>query len=162
MKILLVITGTALGLQMSAQKMKEAAVPASVKESFAKQFPGVSKPEWEKEGNMYEAEFTVKRVNMDNGRSSKSTVEKSAVFDANGALQQTEEEIAVSSLPAAVHEYVKKNLEGKKVSEAAKITDTKGEVTYEAEVAKTDYLFDSQGNFLKKESEKDKDDDDKK
>ncbi|MBC7865300.1 MAG: hypothetical protein IAF38_20155, partial [Bacteroidia bacterium] len=51
----------------------------------------------------------------------------------------------------------------KKVKEAAKITDAKGVVTYEAEIDNADYIFDSTGNFLKKEIESDSDkDDDKK
>jgi len=158
MKAIIITTAVALCFGAKAQKLKEAQVPSAVKEAFAKQFPNIKDTDWEKEGQNYEAEFEVKRVNMENGKSVKSSVEKSAVFDATGQMLQVEEEIPASQLPAAVRDYVTKNLGGKKIAEAAKITDAKGTVTYEAEVNKEDYIFDSGGNFLLKEKEdKDKD-----
>lgn len=145
-----------------AQHMKEAQVPEAVKNAFKAKFPDVTDADWEKEGNDYEVEFEAKRVNMDHGKSVKETCERSALFSANGTWLQTEEEIKVDQLPAAVSEYITKNLAGKKIKEAAKITDAEGKITYEAEVAKTDYIFDAKGNFLKKEEESEKDNDDKK
>jgi hypothetical protein len=153
MKVIIITAAVALCTGLSAQKLKEAQVPAAVKEAFAKQFPGMKDADWEKEGPNYEAEFEVRQMSNEAGKSVKSNIEKSAVFDASGQLLQVEEEIAVSQLPAGVHDYVAKNLEGKKIAEAAKITDAKGTVTYEAEVTKEDYIFDSNGNFLSKEKE---------
>ena len=133
-----------------AQKVKEADVPAAVKESFAKKYAGAKVEKWEKEGAEFEAEFDMGKV------------ETSASFDASGNFLQQEVEIKVAELPKAVSEYVTKNLAGKKIKEASKITDVKGTVMYEAEVDEADYIFDSNGSFLKKEVETDKDDDDKK
>jgi len=42
-----------------------------------------------------------------------------------------------------------KNIRAKKIKEAAKITDAKGVVTYEAEVTGKDLIFDASGKFLK-------------
>lgn len=133
-----------------AQKVKEAEVPKAVKESQQKIFPGSKVTKWEKEGNNYEAEFMVKKT------------ETSAEFDANGALLQTETEMDVKELPKSVTDYVSTNLPGKKIKEASKIILATGEINYEAEVDGTDYIFDSNGKLLKKESDNDKDDDDKK
>lgn len=148
-------------LEGNAQKLKDTDVPAAVKEGFKKQFPDVKKAEWEKEGANYEAEFDMARVSMDNPKAKKEEIEKSAVFSANGELLETEEEIKVNALPASVTEYITKNYAGYKVEEAAKITDNKGAVTYEAEVEKGkeefDLLFDANGGFLKKEVEKEND-----
>lgn len=144
-----------------AQDVKEADVPAAVKDAFKKQFPDVKKAEWEKEGANYEAEFDVVRVSMDDPKAKKQEIEKSVVYTATGELVQTEEEIAVSSLPKAVADYVTKNYAGKKISEAAKITEANGTVMYEAEVGKEDLIFDANGNFVKKEVETDDKDDDK-
>jgi hypothetical protein len=135
----------------SAQKMKESDVPAAVKSGFTKLYPNSKVEKWEKENGNYEAEF-------DNNK-----VETSVVMNSNGQLMETEIEIKPSELPKAANDYVAKNLNGKKVKEAAKITDAKGTVTYEAEVDEVDYIFDSKGNFIKKEVENDTDkDDDKK
>lgn len=138
---------------LSAQKVKEAEVPKAVTESFSKNFPGSKAKEWEKEKDTYEAEFNLNKV------------ETSASFKADGTLFETETEIAASALPKAVTDYVTKNYAGHKLSEASKIVDDKGTVTYEAEVKKgkeeMDLLFDANGTFLKKQVEekgaKDKD-----
>ena len=126
----------------NAQHLKEAEVPKSVKDSFAKKYPGSKVKVWEKEGADYEAEFDLNKV------------ESSAVFDANGTFKELEQEIKTSELPKAVSEYCTKNYTGHKLSEAAKITDATGKVMYEAEMSKGkehfDALFDDKGNFIKK------------
>jgi len=134
-----------------AQKLKEADVPAAVKESFKKQFPAAKVEEWEKEGENYEAEFDLNKT------------ETCAVFDASGKWLETEVEIKITELPKAVSEYLTKTVPGKKIKEASKITDASGKITYEAEAGDDDYLFDDKGNFLRKEAEAgdDKDDDKK-
>lgn len=146
MKKIIVTTILCLGLSsVYAQKIKGADVPTTVKEGFKKSFPNSKAEEWEKEDGNFEAEFEVKKV------------ETSALFDASGNLLQTEVEIPVKELPKAVIDYLSKNETGKKIKEAAKITDNKGFISYEAEVGEVDYIFDSTGNFIKKEVEKDDD-----
>ncbi|MFO0356554.1 MAG: PepSY-like domain-containing protein [Sphingobacteriaceae bacterium] len=145
MKKLILVLALSLGLGSAfAQKIKETEVPAAVKDGFKKQYPNAKVSEWEKEGANFEAEFKQNKV------------ETSVVIDANGAILETEVEIAVKELPAAVSEYISKNYAGYKVDEATKITDSKGTVTYEAEVEKGkeefDLIFDSNGSFIKKAS----------
>ncbi len=151
-----IITSAALvfGINsLSAQKIKEAEVPKVVTESFAKNFPGSKAKEWEKEKDTYEAEFKLNKA------------ENSASFKSDGTLLETETEIATSALPKAVIDYVTKNYTGRKLSEASKIVDAAGTITYEAEIKKgkeeMDLIFDSTGAFIKKEVEekgtKDKD-----
>ncbi len=140
----------AVSFNASAQKIKADEVPAAVKTKQASLYPNAKVSKWEKENGNFEAEF-------DNGK-----VETSTLFDASGNLLQTETEIEASALPKGVNDYVAKNLAGKKIKEAAKIVDSKNAVTYEAEVDEVDYIFDSNGNFLKKEVEKDNDKDDEK
>jgi hypothetical protein len=138
---------------LSAQKIKEAEVPKAVTESFAKNFPGSKAKEWEKEKDIYEAEFNLNKV------------ETSASFKTDGTLFETETEIATSALPKAVTDYVTKNYAEHKLSEASKIVDAAGTISYEAEVKKgkeeIDLIFDGNGTFIKKEVEekgtKDKD-----
>lgn len=150
----------------SAQKIKEAEVPKAVLESFQKHFNGAKAEKWEKEDGNYEAEFDVSRVSMDNLKAKKEEIEMSALFSTSGELLESEEEIKVSALPAAVNDYISKNYAGYKIEEAAKITDSKGTVTYEAEVEKgkdeMDLIFDANGTFLKKVVEKSDEKDEKK
>ena len=126
----------------NAQHLKEAEVPASVKEGFAKKYPGSKVKVWEKEEADFEAEFELNKV------------ESSAVFGSDGTFKELEQEIKTSALPKAVTNYCTKNYAGYKLSEAAKITDANGKVMYEAELEKDkmifDALFDANGNFVKK------------
>lgn len=146
-KILAFCFSLAAVATVQAQTLKEADVPAAVKTAFSKQYPNTKAEKWEKEGANYEVEFHVNKT------------ETSAVFDAAGTFIASEVEISVSDLPKAVSDYVTKNMPGKKIKEASKITTAAGKVSYEAEVGGDDYLFDDQGNFTGKETEDDKDDD---
>ncbi len=135
----------------NAQDLKESEVPSAVKTAFTALYPNETNVKWEKENLSYEAEFK------------KNSVETSVLFNKLGTLIQTETEIPVSSLPQGVSDYVSKNLNGSTIKEACKITSAAGEITYEAEVGKADYIFDVSGNFLNKEVETNPDgtDDDK-
>lgn len=148
MKNLMIILALSLELGSAyAQKLKDADVPAAVKESFKKNYPDAKVQKWEKEGDLYEAEYMVGKV------------EHSVGMNASGNVIETEMEIAVSALPKGVTDYVNKNMPGKKIKEASQITNAEGINHYEAEIDDTDYIFDADGKMLRKEEDKEKDDD---
>jgi hypothetical protein len=150
-KAIVILCSIILAFSSNAQKLKETDVPTEVKTKFATIYPDVKSVKWEKEDGKFEAEFEQNKIEI------------AVLFEANGTYVQAEVRISISSLPKGVNEYVSKNHAGKKIEEASKITDAKGSVTYEAEVGNSDYLFDANGNFLRKDSEaKDREDDDKK
>jgi len=120
-----------------AQKLQDKNVPALVKTSFQKSYPNVKEVKWEKEGVNFEVEFELNKS------------EQSVLFDAKGSIIETEIKIEISQFPNGVLDYIKINYKGQSVKEAAKITDTKGTVTYEAEIKEMDLLFDSNGKFIK-------------
>lgn len=126
----------AIGFSACAQKIDAAKVPAAVKAAFEKQYPGVT-VKWEKEDGKFEAGF------KQNGNT------MSALFEANGTMTESEMDIKVADLPAAVLSYVKDHYQGKSIKEGAKITKADGTVNYEAEVDGKDVIFDAAGNFLK-------------
>jgi hypothetical protein len=150
-RLVLVLILVFAGLNIYSQDVKEADVPAAVKTKFAVMYPNVTGAKWEMENGKYEAEFK------------ENNVATSVLFDGIGKYIQTEVEIPVSSLPNGVNEYAAKNLAGKKINEACQITSSDGTVSYEAEIDKDDYIFDSNGNFVKKDSDSgDTEDEDKK
>ncbi len=118
------------------EKHKKANVPAAVKQAFAKQYPGLT-AKWDKEDGKYEANF--KHMNH----------EMSAIFEANGTMTESEMEISVNELPAAVRSYVKEHHKDAPIKEVAKITKANGEVNYETEVKGKDLIFDAAGKFIK-------------
>ena len=131
---------TLLGLIVSVtaftQKIDVSKVPVSVKESFARQFPGIT-AKWEKEEGNYEADF------KQDGH------EVSVVFDNNGTMLESEIEISLAALPTAAKEYIKNNYNGASIREVAKITLAGGKIEYEAEIKGKDLIFDRSGNFIK-------------
>jgi hypothetical protein len=112
-------------------------IPAAVKTKFASLYPTVKKAKWGQEGANYEAEFELNEV------------ETSVLFDVSANVLETESEIKASELPKPVTDYCAKTWAGKKIKEASKIIDSKGTVTYEAEVDGMDHIFDSNGSFIK-------------
>ena len=136
-KIIVLFVLATLVTQAQAQKLMAKDVPKAVVAAFTKEYPSISDIDWSKDGSNYEAGY-----DSDYG-------DRSVTYNAAGNLIETEMDIEVSTLPAAVLEYVKKNYANSKVKEASKITDAKGNVTYEAEVKGRDLIFDSNGNFIK-------------
>jgi hypothetical protein len=147
-KSVALIVSSILVVEANAQNVKESEVPISVKSKFVTLYPNAKNVRWEKENGNFEAEFKAAQT------------ETSVLFDSDGTHLQTEVEIPVSNLPNGVKDFVRKNLSGKKISEATRITAANGNVTYEAEIGGEDFLFDANGNFLKKEKEVEDDEDD--
>ena len=121
-------------------KSKKVAIPTNVKEAFSKDFPE-KKAKWGMEDGNYEAEFKIKGSDA------------SAIYDKKGKRKALEIAIKTSELPSNALEYLKKNYPTNKITEAAKITDDKDVVTYEAEIGKDgksyDVLLDANGKFIK-------------
>lgn len=143
MKKVFIAMAIAFSMTMFAQteeKEKNVTVPAVVKTAFAKDFSG-KKVKWGMEDGNFEAEFKI------NGS------DASAVYDKKGNKKEVEMTIKTAELPTNVLEYIKTNYPKSKITEAAKITDNKNAVTYEAEIGKDrksfDVMFDANGKFIK-------------
>ncbi|PIF43694.1 putative PepSY-like beta-lactamase-inhibitor [Chryseobacterium sp. 52] len=136
-KLIFLLTISTAVAFVNAQKVQQKDVPALVQKGFQKQFPTIKEAKWEKENGNYEAGFKV------NGTA------KTVVINPSGNILETETEMNSSSLLAPVKVYLAKNYANQKIKEAARITDVKGIITYEAEVKGKDLIFDSKGKFVK-------------
>ncbi|WP_222166160.1 PepSY-like domain-containing protein [Edaphocola aurantiacus] len=120
-----------------AQKVSDTKVPEVVKSVVHQHYPNAAELKWEKEEDHYEAGFKVTATGY------------SLLINASGQILETEVAIGIDALPVGVKAYIAKHYPGKKIKEAAKITDAKDAVTYEAEVNGMDLIFDNTGKFLK-------------
>ena len=138
--LVMVLVFNAALFAQTETKEKKVSVPSIVSESFQKEFSN-KKAKWGMEDGGYEAEFKL------NGS------DASAVYDKAGHRKELEIDIKITELPVTVLDYLKKNYPSNKIIEAAKITNDKNTVTYEAEIGKKgktyDVLFDASGKFLK-------------
>lgn len=125
-----------------AQKIDASKVPAVVKDSFEKKYPGTI-AKWEKENGNYEVNFKSNNSEM------------SMLISNGGNILETETSIGNNELPGTALAYLKEHYKGKTVKEAAKIVKADNTIVYEAEINNTDILFDANGKFLKEEKEKD-------
>ncbi len=112
--------------------------PAAVLNSFKKLYP-TSNPSWEMEHGNYEAEFRVEGY------------EHTVLLNEKGEVLEIEQDIPLSGLPATAKAYLEKNYPGQRVKDTQKRTDSKGRVTYKAEVDgrdDVDFVFDATGAVL--------------
>ena len=125
-----------------------ASVPQAVTAALRTAHPGATDTRWEREDDGYEASF------------SEGGSDVSVEFAAGGAVQETETEIAVADLPAAVRQTLARDYAGRAVTEAARIVAASGAVTYEAELdGSTDGLFAASGAVVGTEDDGDDDGD---
>jgi hypothetical protein len=144
-----------------AQSIESLDVPAVVTAALKKDYPYATNVKWESQDGMYEASF---KYEVEDGMSNNTPViiktEMAVVYSDKGIFALTETSIEISALPAGVKEYVAKNLMNAEITEASKIVNSQGMVSYEAEINKTDYIFTATGQFLRKYTE-DGDEEDK-
>jgi|SRR6185312_8363979 len=128
------------GSAVNGQDLKNKDVPAVVKSALQKNYPQAKNVSWEKEKGNYEANW-----------GGKSGEDNSVQFTPAGAFIEIVRAIPVTDLPKSAIDYIHKNYRGAKITEAGKVTDALGKLSYEAEVHGKDILFDENGNFLKHE-----------
>ncbi len=115
-------------------------VPSVVKTALQKKYPEAKNVSWEKENGNYEANW-----------GGKSGEDNSVQFTPSGNFIEIVKAMPVAELPRPVVAYVKEHYKGAKITEAGKITDAQGKLSYEAEVHGKDIVFDENGNFVKAE-----------
>ncbi len=135
----------ALSTASFAQKEKgegkeKLTVPAVVRDALSKKYPEATKVSWEKEKGNYEANW-----------GGKSGEDNSVQFTPTGDFIEIVKAMPVNKLPVSIITYVKEHYKGAKITEAGKVTDAKGKITFEAEVNRKDIIFDEKGNFIKSE-----------
>jgi hypothetical protein len=146
-KIIFTILFASAVLFAAAQKAEKEAVkvPAAVESKFQKDFPSAQNAKWEKEDGNYEVNFKADNATM------------SAVYDKDGYRNEVETEIAPDQLPPSALDYIHKNLSGVRIMGGSKIVNSKGVVTYEAELdkggKKSSLLFDAGGKYMKEEKD---------
>lgn len=121
----------------TAQRLNATTVPFVVKQALLKKYPAAGEVTWEKEKGNYEANW-----------GGKSKEDNSVTFTPAGAFLEQVVAIPVTSLPAAVTTYIKTHYPGVKITEAGKVTDAAGKISYEAEVKGKDLSFDETGQPL--------------
>jgi hypothetical protein len=131
---------TAAFAQKKNEGTKNISVPAVVKSALHKKYADAKHVTWEKEKGNYEANW-----------GGKSGEDNSVQFTPSGNFIEIVKTIPVSQLPEPVFAYVKEHYKGAKVTEAGKITDAQGKLSYEAEIKGKDVIFDEKGSFVKAE-----------
>ncbi len=117
-------------------------IPKAIQDAFTKKFPTAKSVKWDKENaNEYEASFLL------NG------IKNSANYNVQGLLLETESEIKVTELPAAITSNIQKKYTNWKIVGAAKIEHLKNGIQFEADLqkgkSKKEVLYTETGIFIK-------------
>ncbi len=144
--VLMSVTVMAQKTEKEEKNEKQTDVPAVVKDTFARDFPGVKNVIWGEEDNDFEAKFKINGVDW------------SANYNNAGHRLETETTIKNDQLPKEALDYIGKNFANYTLVEAAKVTDDKNTIKYEIRLGIngefTELIFDAGGKFLEKEEEK--------
>ncbi|HEY5407842.1 MAG TPA: PepSY-like domain-containing protein [Ginsengibacter sp.] len=115
-------------------------VPAKAKSALRQKYPEAKNVGWEKEDGNYEANW-----------GGKSGEDNSVQFTPAGNFIEIVKAIPVASLPKPIMTYANMHYKGVKITEAGKVTDAAGKISYEVELKGKDVIFDEDGNFIKAE-----------
>ncbi len=119
---------------------KHIKVPAVVKTALYHKYRDARRVTWEKENGNYEANW-----------GGKSGEDNSVQFTPSGEFIEIVRAIRRNQLPEKIIVYVNKHYKGVKITEAGKVTNAVGKISYEIELNDKDVIFDEQGNFIKSE-----------
>lgn len=146
MKKQMLILAAVIFIGFSACGQSDKDVPAIVKSAFTQKFSGATNVKWGRENDKeWEAEFKI------GGK------KYSANFDNAGTWVETEYQISVKEIPAAVKTTLDKESAGAKVK-VSEVTETKDGKSFEFVVGKgenkTELVIDNAGNVISKEQVK--------
>ncbi|MRG44624.1 hypothetical protein GFS24_05840 [Chitinophaga sp. SYP-B3965] len=110
-----------VALFMHPQEIPKSQVPTAVKNALKARFPKTSSLDWEKKGELYEADFDVKDV------------DHKALIDATGKLVAVKYDIRTAQLPQAVRNTVNTQYKGYKINDTEKV-ERNGVVYYQVEL----------------------------
>jgi len=149
-QILILAAVVFIGFSACGQSDKD--VPAPVKLAFSQKFSGATNVKWGKENDKeWEAEFKLGGENY------------SANFDNAGTWIETEYQISVKEIPAAVKTALDKESAGAKIK-VSELTETKDGKSYEFVVGKgkneTELVIDNSGNVISKAQVKEENEND--
>ncbi|WP_192821675.1 hypothetical protein [Rufibacter sp. LB8] len=96
-------------------------VPSLALNSVKAKFPQALTIDWEKAGDLFEAEFEV------NG------LDQTILVDANGTISKVKQDLLVTDLPAAVDAAIKRDFAGYVVDDLEKV-EINGQVYYQVEL----------------------------
>lgn len=104
-----------------SQDIPASQVPAAITKTFKAKFPKTTGLDWEKKGDLYEADFD---VNM---------IDHKALYDASGKLVALKKDIRKADLPAAVKSAIDTRYKGFRIDDAERV-ERGGKVYYQVEL----------------------------
>jgi hypothetical protein len=106
--------------------MAQATVPEAAKQHFSSQHPDAQDVEWEMEINGYEVEYKI------------DGVEYEAIYDNDGQLMHTKQEIEERDLPGAIVATIQRDYADREIDDPDRYTYPDGRVAYKVELEHDD------------------------
>ncbi len=110
-KVLLSIISVSYGLVLFAGDIiTEEQVPAAVRNTVSNKYAQIKKFDWEKQGEFYQAEFKLNKL------------EHEVLLDSMGNIVKINEDIRVSDLPAKVSQALQRSYPNYKIDDVERVT----------------------------------------
>jgi hypothetical protein len=126
---------------VNAQDLRKNQVPSVVLNSFNKSFPNAAKVDWEKKGDLFNADFEIGRRDHE------------ILLNSKGQVVRHKQDIASKSLPIAVKNNINQKYKSFRIDDVEKIEEGKS-VFYKVELKKLreehKLYFDKNGNTINK------------
>lgn len=119
--MIMVIAGLMVTVQAMAQSSNQ--VPSAVMDAFRTAFPAANNVEWDREGQHYEVDFEVNRLDHE------------AWFNGEGKMVRHKQEMRNRDLPEQVKNGVKRNHKRYRITDVEKLT-IGNEVVYKLELSR--------------------------
>lgn len=107
-------------------------VPDFIKSRFGAIYPGATDVKWTSLDRTYEVAFNFKQTQF------------KVLFLEDGSVERTKNKAEISSLPEGITNYAS----GRNISEALRVIDGFGTVTWEVKIGSMKYLFTQKGELL--------------
>ncbi|WP_205499664.1 hypothetical protein [Rufibacter psychrotolerans] len=120
-KLVLVLVAAAGASWGCSQRLASVQAPSLVQNAVQVKYPGVKTIDWEKQGDLYEAEFEV------------GMVEHTALLDATGHILMQKQDIGVAELPQPVALALQRDYQAYQKEDLEKV-EKAGQVYYQVEL----------------------------
>lgn len=121
MKMYLLFAAVLLSSTAIGQDIPSREVPSAVINTIKAKFPNTSRLEWEKKGDLFEAEFHV------------NNIDHKALLDPSGKLLVYKRDIRAADLPRAVKNTIRKQYANFRIDDVEKL-EREGAVFYQVEL----------------------------
>ena len=137
MRILIILLSILCFSTFKAQVLKEAQVPAVIRNKVKEGYPSIKVLEWKKAGSRYKVFYVIS-----------DSIRATLIYEQSGMFIESEKRIGFQEIPISIQKQVVRKMPGKAISDAFRVVTATGGMSYKLIIDGKEQYFDPQGNLL--------------